>query len=85
MPAMAVLMKNHLGERGKKIRTMTVPDFVVKIGARFNSAMRVLVTMIGTKYAHTNAKAKTVLGWEPRPVAQTVIDTTDYLLDSGLA
>ena len=82
MPAMAHLMKNRLGESGRKISTMTIPDFVIKIGARFNSALAVMNTLIGMKHHHDPTKAQRHLGWAPRPVEQTVIDAAEYTLDN---
>lgn len=84
MPAMARLLKDHLGEAGHKISTMTIPDFVIKIGARFNSALAVMNTLIGMKHHHDPTKAQRLLGWAPRPVEQTVIDAAEYTLDNNL-
>ena len=43
--------------------------------------MKVLNTMIGLKYHRDNTKAKEMLGWNPRPAKETVLDTAQYLID----
>ncbi len=84
MPQMARLLKEYLGERGRRISTMTIPDVVIKAGARFNSSLAVMNTLIGMKHRHDSTKAHRVLGWEPRPIDQTIIDTVEYIIDAGL-
>lgn len=84
MPEMARLLKTELGEKGKKVSTITVPDFLVALGAKFNAPMKVLYTMVGLKYHRTNAKARTLLGWQPRPARQTVLDTANYMIAAGM-
>ena len=82
MAQMARLLKDHLGERGRKISTMTIPDFVIKIGARFNSAMVVMNTLIGMEHHYHTSKAQRLLGWDPRPIEDTVIDAATYTLEN---
>ncbi|OOM81670.1 UDP-glucose 4-epimerase [Clostridium puniceum] len=84
MPQMAQVLRNNMGEHGKKVSTMIIPNFVVTIGAKFNPAMSVLLTMMNLKYHRTNKKAKTLLNWKPRPAKETVIDTAEYLIDNNL-
>lgn len=85
MPQMARLMKERLGPRGARIRTMTIPDAVIRLGARFNSSLAVMNTLIGMKHHHETTKAARLLGWTPRPVEETVMDTAEYVLAHGLA
>jgi nucleoside-diphosphate-sugar epimerase len=63
---------------------MTIPDFVIRVGARFNSAIAVMNTLIGMKHRHDATKAQRLLGWEPRSAEDTVIDTAEYVLVNGL-
>jgi nucleoside-diphosphate-sugar epimerase len=84
MPQMARLLKDQLGQRGTKISTMTIPDFVIKIGAHFNPALAVMNTTIGMKHRHDTSKAQRLLGWKSRPVNETVVQTAEYVLDNQL-
>lgn len=85
MPEMARLLKDRLGEQGAKISTMTIPDFVIRIGARFNSSMAVMNTLIGMKHRHNVTKAQRLLGWKPRPIEDTVLETAEYVLSGQAA
>ena len=82
MPQMARLLKDRLGEQGRKISTMTIPDFVIKVGARFISAMAVMNTLIGMEHHYDTSKAQRLLGWDPRPIEDTVIDAATYTLEN---
>ena len=82
MPQMARLLKDRLGEQGRKISTMTIPDFVIKVGARFISAMAVMNTLIGMEHHYDTSKAQRLLGWDPRSIEDTVIDAATYTLEN---
>ncbi|MDR0628191.1 MAG: NAD-dependent epimerase/dehydratase family protein [Treponema sp.] len=84
MRQMAKILRNNMGEHGKKVSTIIIPNFVVSLSAKFNPAMKVLLTMINVKNHHTNKKARTLLNWKPRPAKDTVIDTANYLIESNL-
>ncbi len=79
MPQMARILKEAYPDR--KVNTMVIPDFVVSIMAKFQVPMKVLNTMIGLKYHRDNTKARRLLGWKPRTAKETVLDTTQYLID----
>jgi nucleoside-diphosphate-sugar epimerase len=82
MPEMARVLKDQYPDR--KIRTAVVPDFMVHIMAKAQPAMKVLNTMVGMKYKLNSTKARNVLGWNPRPAEQTVLDTAEYMINNGI-
>jgi dihydroflavonol-4-reductase len=53
--------------------------------ARFRPGLGGIVPMLGRRYTHSNAKARAVLGWDPRPPATTVVDCARSLIDHGVA
>ena len=82
MPQMAKLLKQQFPNY--KVSTRVIPDFIIRIMARFQAPMKVLNTMIGLKYHRDNTKAKKVLGWNPRSAEETVIDTVNYMIESNI-
>lgn len=82
MPEMAEILKAHYPDR--KIKTSVVPDFIVHIMAKSQTAMKVLNTMVGMKYKLDSTKARKVLGWNPRPAGETVLDTARYMIESKI-
>jgi nucleoside-diphosphate-sugar epimerase len=80
MAEIARVLKTRLGARGAKVSTRIVPDFLVRLMARRNPAMRELANGLGRKHAFNSAKAQALLGWTPRPAADTVVDCAESLI-----
>lgn len=82
MPEMARILKEAFP--GRKVSTAVIPDFVISLMAKFNVQMKVLNTMTGLKYHRDSSKARSLLGWKPRPARETVLDAAEYLVKSGI-
>ena len=82
MPQMVKLLKQQFPDY--KVTTRVIPDFIIRVMARFQAPMKVLNTMISLKYHRDNTKAKKVLGWNPRSAEETVIDTVNYMIESNI-
>lgn len=78
MPEMARILKEAYPDR--KVSTTVIPDFVISIMAKFQVPMKVLNNMIGLKYHRDGSKARKLLGWNPHPAKETVLDTAEYLI-----
>lgn len=84
MPEMAKYLKKELGNNGDKISTIVIPDFLIGIMAKFSAPMKVLNSMVGFKYHHSNKKALIVLNWKPRSAEKTVLDSAKFLIDNQI-
>ncbi len=84
MPEMARYMKAELGERGRKIKTFVIPDFVIGMMAGFNAPMKVLNSMIGFHYHISSKRAVEELGWNPRGAKETVMDAVNEMVENGI-
>ena len=80
----AKALKAHLGEAARKVPTRQVPDLVVRIGALFDAQMRQVTPSLGKVNRATSEKAQRVLGWKPRDVEESVVETGRTLLELGL-
>jgi dihydroflavonol-4-reductase len=82
--AIARILRQHLGEQARRVPTRKLPDLLVRAAALFDPLVRTAVGELGAE-RHTDAgHARRVLGWVPRPVEQTVIDTARSLIERGL-
>ncbi|WP_029105588.1 NAD-dependent epimerase/dehydratase family protein [Mycobacterium sp. 360MFTsu5.1] len=79
MPEIAAYLRAQLGDRAKNVPTRTIPNSVIKALAKVNPEMRAISPFLDRNYTYSNVKAR-ALGWEPRPVRETVIDCAEYLL-----
>jgi nucleoside-diphosphate-sugar epimerase len=83
MSDVADTLRERLGPDAKKVPHRTVPDFLVRAMAIFDGGIRPLTSQLGKKQEFSNAQAKAVLGWSPRPVDVTVADCGRSLLAVG--
>jgi dihydroflavonol-4-reductase len=80
----AKILKKHLGESASKLPTAELPDWLIRILALFVPDMKMIVPELGTTKNVTNDKAKTMLGWSPRPSDECIVATADSLIELGI-
>jgi dihydroflavonol-4-reductase len=61
-----------------------VADWLVRVAALFNPVARAVVGELGSVRHQDAGHAKAVLGWETRPVEQSILDTARCLIELGL-
>jgi nucleoside-diphosphate-sugar epimerase len=82
---MARTLRDGLGEDGRRVSTRQVPDFAVRLVARFRDpSLREITPALGRRNRHSTEKARTVLGWEPRPAREAVLDCARSLIAHGV-
>lgn len=80
MSEMAAELRNRLGAAARKVPRRTLPDVALRVMARFQPELGGIVPMLGRRYVHSNAKARDVLGWAPRPATTTVVECAESLI-----
>ncbi|MCE4953692.1 aldehyde reductase [Staphylococcus haemolyticus] len=65
MPEIAQLIKKERPELASKVSTKTIPDFAIKLGARFNSEAQEGKLLLEMNRNVSNQQARNVLGWTP--------------------
>ena len=64
-----------LSASGARVPTRVVPDWLVRVIAWFDPAVRLVVGELGVEVHVSAEKARRVLGWTTRPVEETLRDT----------
>jgi dihydroflavonol-4-reductase len=77
------ILRARLGERASKVPTRTIPDFLVRGMALFDGGIRSIVGTLGKRTDLTSERARTELGWSPRPIEDTIAETAESLIDHG--
>ncbi len=80
----ARVLKAHLGARAKRVPLRQLPDWIVRIVAFTDPAVKLILPELGKIKNATNEKAKRVLGWKPRPNEETILATAESLVRLGL-
>ncbi len=80
MVDLAALLRARLGAAAGKVPTRKVPDFVLRFAALFDRSLASVAPRLGQQRAFSSAKAKTMLGWRPRSLEETVVDCARSLI-----
>ena len=84
MTGIAEILKAEYGPLGYKISTRPLPPWVVRVAAPFNGEAKLGAEMLGVKHDVTSQKAVRELGWAPRPLRQSILDTAQSLISAGI-
>jgi dihydroflavonol-4-reductase len=83
MQEVAEVLRDHLGEAAAQVPTRTVPNLLVRAMALFDPSVRSIVGQLGKRMETSSEKAKTLLGWSPRPSNDTILDCARSLADKS--
>ena len=81
---LATKLKHGLGDKGKKIPTRELPNMLLKFVGLFGGVISLITPELGKKKSASNEKARRILGWQPRPTQETLLDTAVCLDRFGL-
>jgi nucleoside-diphosphate-sugar epimerase len=81
MRDIASALREGLGEEARKVPTRQLPDIAVRVAALFDRSLRDIMPGLGRRNRHRIEKARSVLGWSPRPARTSVVDCGRSLLE----
>ncbi len=84
MEQVAEVLREELGEAAARVPTRRVPNVLVRAMAIFDPGIRSIVGQLGRRTDVSSEKAKTLLGWSPRPTTETITDCAQSLIDQGI-
>lgn len=76
-------LRAELGDAAKKVPTGELPNFMVRLAALIDPALRELTPTLGKRHLYKNDKAKRVLGFSPRSGKTAMIDCARSLIAKG--
>src|SRR6266849_2649487 len=80
----AKVLKSCVGASAKKVPTRQLPNFLVRLAALRDPAIKLVLPELGKLKNATNEKAKRMLGWAPRSNEDSVVATAESLVRLGL-
>lgn len=80
MAEVGEILRERLGDRAERVPKRTVPNLVVRGMAIFDPEIRSVVSGLGKKSEFSSERARTTLGWSPRPIEDTVSETGESLI-----
>ncbi|HEY2071867.1 MAG TPA: NAD-dependent epimerase/dehydratase family protein [Rhizomicrobium sp.] len=76
----AKTLRARLGKRAAKVPTRVLPNAVARLLALFSPQLKALAPELGRRNDVTSAKARRMLGFAPRPAADTLADCAESVL-----
>lgn len=80
----AKVLKRRMGAAAGRVPTWQLPNWLVRLAAIRDPAVRQILPELGKPRNATNAKAKRMLGWAPRSSEEALVATAESLLRLGL-
>ena len=80
----AKVLKRRMGASGEKVPTRQLPNFLVRLAALRDPAIKLILPELGKLKNASSEKAKRMLGWAPRSNEDSVVATAESLLRLGL-
>ena len=81
---MAKVLKGRMGASAKRVPTRQLPDWLVRIAALRDPAVKLILPELGKVKNATNEKARRMLGWAPRSNEEAIVATAESLVRLGL-
>jgi nucleoside-diphosphate-sugar epimerase len=88
-PSMTVMeiaqtLRNKMGDAGQSAPTRLIPNFLIRLGGLVSTNLSLMALELGKTKNIDNAKAKRVLGWDPRSSEEAIVATAESLIKLGL-
>jgi dihydroflavonol-4-reductase len=84
MEDVAAILKSRLADKAKRVPSMKLPNFLVRLSALFDPEIRLVLPELGRERVGDASHARATIGWNPRPAAESIVDTARSLIAAGL-
>ncbi|KIX92107.1 uncharacterized protein Z520_12191 [Fonsecaea multimorphosa CBS 102226] len=80
----SLALRERMGTAAKLAPTRQLPNFLLRLVALFDPSVALVVPELGKTKVLSNDKAKTLLGWQPRPPVDALVATAESLIKFGI-
>ncbi len=84
MVEVARVLKERAGAAARRVPTRQIPNWLVRIAALRDPAVRQILPELGRTKRISTDKARRLLGWSPRSYEESIVDTAQSLVRLGL-
>jgi nucleoside-diphosphate-sugar epimerase len=84
MLEIAKVLKARMGPAAAKVPARQLPNWLVRLAALRDPALKQLIPELGRQKNGTNAKARGLLGWKPRSSEDAIVASAESLIRLGL-
>jgi nucleoside-diphosphate-sugar epimerase len=80
----AGVLKRRMGAAARRVPTWQLPNWLVRLAALRDPAVKLILPELGKMKNATNEKARRLLGWTPRSNEDAIVATAESLVRLGL-
>jgi dihydroflavonol-4-reductase len=80
----ARVLKSRMGGAARRVPTRQLPNWLVRLAALRDPAVKQILPELGKTKNATNEKARRMLGWAPRSNEEAIVATAESLVRLGL-
>jgi nucleoside-diphosphate-sugar epimerase len=80
----AKVLKSRMGVSAKRVPTRELPNWLVRLAALRDPAIKLILPELGKLKNATNEKARRLLNWAPRSNEDSIVATAESLVRLGL-
>jgi nucleoside-diphosphate-sugar epimerase len=80
----AAVLRDRLPGQSRKVPTRRMPNWIMRIVALFDPVVRQMIGELGKTRRAEPTHAMQKLGWAPRPVADSIVDTAKSMIALGV-
>ncbi|HWM86016.1 MAG TPA: aldehyde reductase [Kofleriaceae bacterium] len=80
----ATILSRQFRERGYKVPTRRVPDWLLRLVSTWDRTARLAVQELGKRQDVSTARAREVLGFQPRSLEQMVVEMAESMIQHGV-
>ncbi len=80
----AKILKARMGDAARRVPTRQIPDWLVRLSALRDPAVKQITPELGKRKNATNEKAKRMLGWAPRSNEEAIVASAESMIKLGL-
>lgn len=84
MADVAAVLRERLGPAAAKVPKRSIPNLAVRAMGLFDPGVRSIAGQLGQRVELSSAKARSQLGWSPRPTEDTIAECAQSLIDRGV-
>ena len=85
MRDIALVLRGEFGPRGYRVPTMQLPNLLIRLVAKFDKAIGLIVPELGRPTNVSSKRAEQLLDYQHRSLHEMVVSTADSLIENGLA
>lgn len=85
MVDVAKILRRRMGAAASKVPTREIPNWLVRLLALTNPALKPVAPLLELNMNATSEKAQRLLGWSPRSAEESIVAAAESLVRLGLA